>query len=199
MTSKLKPRRAVKAMKPAKAKVAAKAKTKVKPKKAKAMVKAKARTMGKTHAKPAASAPKAKAAPPVKDTVSNMRKDILRKILMDRRQDVMKEIDGLLGNRMSDEYQRRVDSAPDVGDQALLDTERVRDISLLEMRNKMRQQIDEALSKLEEGTYGRCADCKVEISEKRLRTVPFARRCVACQSKQELLEKIEMEPEEHEP
>jgi DnaK suppressor protein len=131
--------------------------------------------------------------------MTSQRKDALRKILMDRRQEVMKEIDGLLGNRMSDEYQRRVDSAPDVGDQALLDTERVRDISLLEMRNKMRQQIDEALAKLEEGTYGRCADCKVEISEKRLRTVPFARRCVACQSKQELLEKIEMEPEEQEP
>ena len=195
MTSKLKPRRAVKAVKPAKAKAAVKAKTKVKPK---ATGKAKARTMVKTHAKPTASAPKAKVAPVVKGATSNLRKETLRKILMARRQEVMKEIDELLGNRMSDEYQRRVDSAPDVGDQALLDTERVRDISILEMRNKMRQQIDEALAKLEEGGYGRCADCKVEISEKRLRTVPFARRCVACQSKQELLEKIEMEPEEQE-
>lgn len=179
MTSKSKPRRAVKAVKPAKAKTKTKATVKVR-------------------AKLNTSAPKTKAAPVVKDAASSLRKDTLRKILMDRRQEVMKEIDGLLGNRMSDEYQRRVDSAPDVGDQALLDTERVRDISLLEMRNKMRQQIDEALAKLEEGTYGRCADCKVEISEKRLRTVPFARRCVTCQSKQELLEKIELEPEEQE-
>jgi DnaK suppressor protein len=185
MTVKSKPRRA------------AKAAVKAKPK-PKAAVKTKAKATGKAQAKNNTFAPKAKAAPIVKDTVSSLRKDALRKILMDRRQEVMKEIDGLLGNRMSDEYQRRVDSAPDVGDQALLDTERVRDISLLEMRNKMRQQIDEALAKLEEGTYGRCADCKAEISEKRLRTVPFARRCVACQSKQELLEKIELEPEEQE-
>jgi len=182
MTVKSKPRRAAKA--------------KPKPK---AAVKTKAKATGKAPAKNHTFAPKAKAAPVVKDTASSMRKDALRKILMDRRHEVMKEIDGLLGNRMSDEYQRRVDSAPDVGDQALLDTERVRDISLLEMRNKMRQQIDEALTKLEEGTYGRCADCKVEISERRLRTVPFARRCVACQSKQELLEKIELEPEAQEP
>ena len=97
---------------------------------------------------------------------------------------------------MSDEIQRRVDSAPDVGDQALLDTERVRDISIMELRNKMRQQIDEALAKLEEGTYGRCADCGAEITEKRLRAVPFARRCVTCQAKQEMLEKIEMEEEQ---
>ena len=184
MTSKSKPRRAVKAVKPAKA--VAKAKIK-------------ARTPVRAHAKATAPAPKAKVAPVVKGAVSSLRKDILRKILIARRQEVMKEIDELLGNRMSDEYQRRVDSAPDVGDQALLDTERVRDISILEMRNRMREQIDEALVKLEEGTYGRCADCKVEISEKRLRTVPFARRCVACQSKQELLEKIAMEPEEQEP
>lgn len=191
MTSKSKPRRATKAVKSAKA-------VKAKPKPM-AEAKTKARAAVKAPARIAPSAPKAKAASAVKDTVSSARKDVLRKILMDRRQEVMKEIDGLLGNRMSDEYQRRVDSAPDVGDQALLDTERVRDISLLEMRNKMRQQIDEALAKIEEGSYGRCADCKVEISEKRLRTVPFARRCVACQSKQELLEKIEMEPEEQEP
>ena len=197
MTSKSKPRRAAKAAKPAKAKAktVAKAKIKVKPR---VTVKAKARPMVKAHARPTASVPKAKAAQAPKSAASIMRKDTLRKILVERRHEVMKEIDGLLGNRMSDEYQRRVDSAPDVGDQALLDTERVRDISLLEMRNKMRQQIEEALAKLEEGGYGRCADCKVEISEKRLRTVPFARRCVACQSKQELLEKIEMEPDEQE-
>jgi len=190
MTSKSMPRRAVKAVKPSKAatKATIKAKAKIK-----------AKTPARAHAKAAASASKAKAAPVVKSTASSLRKDVLRKILTARRQEVMKEIDELLGNRMSDEYQRRVDSAPDIGDQALLDTERVRDISILEMRNRMREQIDEALVKLEEGTYGRCADCKVEISEKRLRTVPFARRCVTCQSKQELLEKIEMEPEEQEP
>lgn len=177
MTTKTKPRRAMKA------KAAVKAKTK-----------AKAKAKGKVNA----SAPKVKAAPAAKDAVSSLRKDALRKILMDRRQEVIEEIDGLLGNRMSDEYQRRVDSAPDVGDQALLDTERVRDISILEMRNRLRQQIDEALAKLEEGTYGRCADCGADITEKRLRAVPFARRCVACQEKQEMLEKIEME-EEQEP
>ena len=187
MTSKSKPRRAVKAVKPAKA--AAKAKIKAK---------TKARTPVRAHAKATAPAPKVKVAPVVKSAASSLRKGILRKILIARRQEVMKEVDELLSNRMSDEYQRRVDSAPDVGDQALLDTERVRDISILEMRNRMREQIDEALVKLEEGTYGRCADCKVEISEKRLSTVPFARRCVACQSKQELLEKIAMEPEEPE-
>ena len=175
MTSKAKPRRPVKGG-------------------VKAAVKAKV----KSPAPKAAALSKATASSALKGAGLSQRKEALRKMLLDRRQEIMKEIDGLIGHRMSDEIQRRVDSAPDVGDQALLDTERVRDISILELRNKMRQQIEEALAKLEEGTYGLCADCKVEISEKRLRAVPFARRCVACQAKQEMLEKIEME-EEQEP
>ena len=127
---------------------------------------------------------------------SNLRRESLRRILLERRHAVMREIEGLIGNRIDDEMQRSIDSAPDVGDQALLDSERVRDISILEMRNRVRQQIDDALIRLEEGTYGRCADCGVEISEKRLKAVPFARRCVACQEKAELLEKIEREEDQ---
>jgi DnaK suppressor protein len=159
--------------------------------------KATAKTGVKAKAKAKAKAPKAAASPSTTKTAgSSQRTEALRKMLLERRQEVMKQINGLIGHRMSDEIQRRVDSAPDVGDQALLDTERVRDISIMELRNKMRQQIDEALAKLEEGTYGRCADCGAEISEKRLRAVPFARRCVTCQEKQEMLEKIEMEEEQ---
>ena len=79
--------------------------------------------------------------------------------------------------------------------QALMDLERELGISLMEMRNRRRQSIDEALARLHEGTYGICAECGVEISEKRLQAVPFAKLCVECQSKAELLEKIEREEE----
>ena len=141
------------------------------------------------------------ASPPAKPTrgkasTLNPRRDALRKILLDRRQEVLKEIEELIGHRLSDDAQNRVDSVPDIGDQALLDSERGRDISILEMRNRMRQNIDEALIRLDEGAYGICSDCGVEISEKRLKAVPFARRCVACQAKEELLEKIEREEDQ---
>jgi len=132
----------------------------------------------------------------VKAAALDSRRDALRKMLLDRRQEVLKEIEELIGNRLSDDAQNRVDSVPDVGDQALLDSERGRDISILEMRNRMRQNIDEALVRLDEGAYGICSDCGVEISEKRLKAIPFARRCVACQAKEELLEKIEREEDQ---
>ena len=123
------------------------------------------------------------------------RRDALHRMLMAKRQEIMDEIKGVLGQTLTEDKERRLESAMDVGDQALADLERELGISLMEMRNRKRQLIDEALTRLNEGTYGICADCGVEISEKRLVAVPFAKLCVACQSREELLEKIEKEEE----
>jgi DnaK suppressor protein len=157
---------------------------------------AKSRTHQETKAKTKASLRKPAPTVPSKDGSSNLRLDALRKMLLERRQEVLKEIEQLIGHRLSDDAQHRTDSVPDIGDQALLDSQRGRDISILEMRNRTRQNIDEALLRLDEGMYGMCADCGIEISEKRLKAVPFAQRCVACQAKEELLEKIEQEEDQ---
>ncbi len=119
------------------------------------------------------------------------RSTTLRKIMLEKRVQLMKEIQNQLGQSLTEEQQRRFESAMDSGDQALLDLEREMGISLQEKRNRERQMIDEALVSLEEGTYGICVECDTEISEKRLAVMPFARLCVECQEKIELLEKIE--------
>jgi DnaK suppressor protein len=123
------------------------------------------------------------------------RREVLHQMLILKRQEILKEIEGSLGQSLTEDQQRRLESARDVGDQALMDLDRELGISLMEMRNRRRQAIDEALTRLSEGTYGICAECGVEISEKRLEAVPFAKLCVECQSRQELLEKIEKEEE----
>ncbi len=123
------------------------------------------------------------------------RREVLQKMLLGKRQEIIKEIEESLGQSLTEDQQRRLESARDVGDQALMDLERELGISLMEMRNRRRQSIDEALTRLHEGTYGICAECGVEISEKRLQAVPFAKLCVECQSRAELLEKIEREEE----
>lgn len=119
------------------------------------------------------------------------RREALHRMLMAKRQEILNEISESLGQSLTEDQQRRLESAMDVGDQALMDLERELGISLMEMRNRKRQMIEEALTRLAEGTYGLCADCGVEISEKRLVAVPFAKLCVECQSQQELMEKIE--------
>lgn len=44
-------------------------------------------------------------------------------------------------------------------------------------------QIDSALERIEEGTYGICEVCHREIDNKRLEALPFARKCILCENK----------------
>ena len=47
------------------------------------------------------------------------------------------------------------------------------------------QDIDDALSRLDDGTFGKCEDCEAEIPPARLEAIPFARLCVPCQELRE--------------
>ena len=47
------------------------------------------------------------------------------------------------------------------------------------------EAIDEAISRVEDGSYGLCEDCGAEIAEGRLQALPFTRLCVTCQSDRE--------------
>ena len=65
--------------------------------------------------------------------------------------------------------------------------ERDREISLL-MSDRDRQKlgaIEEALERIESGTYGMCESCEEEIPVERLKAMPFTRLCVQCQSERE--------------
>lgn len=46
-------------------------------------------------------------------------------------------------------------------------------------------ELDDALKKIEEGSFGICEQCKTIISKTRLRVIPQARFCVKCQEKKE--------------
>ncbi|MFP4172505.1 MAG: TraR/DksA family transcriptional regulator [Candidatus Hydrogenedentota bacterium] len=45
------------------------------------------------------------------------------------------------------------------------------------------REINDALARIQEGTYGKCEGCGTEIPKKRLEVFPSARYCVECQSK----------------
>ncbi len=57
--------------------------------------------------------------------------------------------------------------------------------SLIERAEDELNSIDEALERVEHGTYGLCAECGEEIAAERLAAVPFALRCESCQEKQD--------------
>ncbi len=50
--------------------------------------------------------------------------------------------------------------------------------------DKFLNQIDQALERIENGTYGICRVCGKEIDEKRLRAVPTTRICFDCKQKE---------------
>jgi DnaK suppressor protein len=54
--------------------------------------------------------------------------------------------------------------------------------SLVDRRVRKLKEIDRALEDVEAGRYGICRDCGEEISPARLRVMPFATRCVGCQT-----------------
>jgi DnaK suppressor protein len=59
------------------------------------------------------------------------------------------------------------------------------DLTLMEMQADTCRRIDEALQRLEQGTYGSCEECDEEIPPARLQALPFATLCRTCQELQE--------------
>jgi DnaK suppressor protein len=59
------------------------------------------------------------------------------------------------------------------------------DLTLIEMQADTCRRIDEALQRLERGTYGSCEECDEEIPAARLSALPFAKLCITCQELQE--------------
>ena len=59
------------------------------------------------------------------------------------------------------------------------------DFALMEMESETLRKIDEALLRLDDGTYGVCSECDEGISEMRLKALPFATLCRDCQEQAE--------------
>ena len=62
---------------------------------------------------------------------------------------------------------------------------RLQNLSQVDSHNKVIQQIDEALARIQEGTYGICEMCGQLIRKPRLMNLPFVRTCMECQSAME--------------
>ena len=72
----------------------------------------------------------------------------------------------------------------DLADQASGNNEVHIQLKLKQTDAKILQAIDEALRRIEQGTYGICRDCGEPIASARLNAIPWARVCVSCKEKQ---------------
>src|SRR5262245_5128525 len=53
-------------------------------------------------------------------------------------------------------------------------------IALLENEANLLTEINDALARIEQGTFGRCENCGQEISRERLEALPYTRYCIRC-------------------
>ena len=72
----------------------------------------------------------------------------------------------------------------DMADQASGNNEVHIQLKLKATDAKILQAIEEALFRLEQGTYGVCRDCGEPIAAARLNAIPWTRVCIACKEKQ---------------
>ncbi len=67
--------------------------------------------------------------------------------------------------------------------------EREFSLGIASSEQKLIYEIDEALDRIADGTYGVCVTCEKPIARSRLKAVPHAKYCVQCQQKEELMQK----------
>lgn len=121
------------------------------------------------------------------------RRIALRNALIRKREEIVKEAKSEISKYIRGETRQLVDTALDNGDWSVVDLSE--DISLrqLSTHRETLLKIDEALRKIDEGTYGKCEDCGEDISVERLKVLPFAIYCVDCQGRREQLQVLERE------
>jgi DnaK suppressor protein len=179
-----------KAAKPAKKKVAKKAAKKAAVKAAKKPVK---KAVKKAVPK---AAPARKTAEPKPVRVSpavQKRHELLKKILLKKRNEVVDGLEVQMGRRLTRDMGQKIDSAMDSADQSALDVDQGIDYSLLEMKYEQYKDIADAFRKLQNKTFGLCEECGEEIDIKRLEVNPLARFCISCKTKKEEIERIQKE------
>jgi DnaK suppressor protein len=111
--------------------------------------------------------------------------DRFRATLLEERERVRRAIDYLheeTPGSLEDQTEEIVGGADNhPADAATATLDREIDYTLEENSDQVLQQIDEALKRIDEGTFGTCARCGGEIPEERLEARPWATLCIDCQ------------------
>ena len=126
------------------------------------------------------------AAPPqAKGGRASFKKEITKK-LHEARARILQEV----SHKMRQESDNLKFEIGDIYDIASSERERELALMLGDRDREKLAEIDEALERIKDNTYGVCEECGEAIAENRLIALPFTRVCVECQSKNEKEQKI---------
>ncbi|OFZ79178.1 MAG: conjugal transfer protein TraR [Bdellovibrionales bacterium RIFOXYD1_FULL_53_11] len=109
-----------------------------------------------------------------------------KKILLEEKQRLLNNSK----NALKHELALSPDDLPDETDLAASEINQNLVFRLRDRERQMLSKIDQALARIDDGTFGLCEDCEEPIEPKRLEARPVSTLCIACKERQEHREKI---------
>ena len=119
------------------------------------------------------------------------RYDELKRILEERRREILSEVQEKMRDVRAEGASGEGAGVLDAAETSEADIQDDIEFALIQMKTETLHKIEEALARHTEGTYGYCFECGDEISERRLRALPFAVRCKDCEEAREIAEQRE--------
>ena len=126
-----------------------------------------------------------------KDTMARERYAELKQILEDRRKEILNEVQEKMRDVRAEGGSGEGQGVLDAAEASEADIQDDIEFALIQMKSETLHKINEALARLDEGTFGYCFECGDEIAERRLRALPFAVRCKDCEEEREVAEQRE--------
>ncbi len=117
--------------------------------------------------------------------MNERQRDYFRAKLLAWREDILKEVKETLLH-LQEENQNH----PDLADRASSETDRAIELRARDRQRKLIAKIDEALARLDDGTYGYCEETGEPISLRRLEARPIATLSVEAQERHERRERV---------
>src|SRR6478672_9639323 len=109
-----------------------------------------------------------------------------KKLLLEEKQRIINNSKNALQNELA----LSPDDLPDETDLAASEINQNLVFKLRDRERQLLAKIDQALARMDEGTFGSCEDCEEPIEPRRLEARPVSTLCIACKEKQEHKEKI---------
>ena len=113
-----------------------------------------------------------------------LQKEYFRQKLLRWRSELLQESSDTLESLQEEDL-----AQPDLADRATLETDRSIELRTRDRERKLIAKIDEALARIEEGTYGYCEETAEPISLKRLEARPIATLSLEAQERHERMER----------
>ena len=113
----------------------------------------------------------------------------MRKAFLKKARETLNEMRAQLLRSVQEELhegrEQTKDEGMDTYDLATDARDREISVILTDREREKLQAIDDALARIDDGSYGVCESCESDIAEGRLEALPFTRLCINCQAERE--------------